>query len=252
MRRECEKHEGQPRRPPALLRLPPHLRRVIYLHTGLARQDGRPYTYHLDGRRESRRVRSDFDPPPARHFSGLLLSCRVLYAEAAALLYSANQFVIFHRGPCQGSFGPLRALLPATLASMTSLKIVLSESSCHQPTDSSQYPPWCCCVGRDDDLAAASSHCDEYHHGQHRRPLLDSSSGLDSSLTQLVAQNVLAEWHDIACHVSSFVSVSRLELSLVCDIDSRHEYAPEAARLAVAPLALFPLLKDCHVRLGKM
>ena len=57
-------------------------------------------------------------------------------------MYSANRFVIFYSH--HGSFEPLRVLSPTVLASLTSLKIVLNESSCHQPTDSMEYPPSCC------------------------------------------------------------------------------------------------------------
>jgi hypothetical protein len=134
---DVEVEEGRPR-PPRLLRLPPDIRHRIYLYTGVARFDGHACIYYLDGRKESRRERSVFDPPPTRNFAGLLLSCRTLYTETATLLYSANRFVIFYTRP--GSLTPLRALSPTTLASLTSLKIVLNESSCHQPTDSHNYP----------------------------------------------------------------------------------------------------------------
>jgi hypothetical protein len=83
----------------------------------------------LDGRKESRSERSEFDPSPTRNFAGLLLSCRTLYTEVVALLYSANRFVIFFSH--SGSLKPLRALSPTALASLTSLKIVLNESSCY-------------------------------------------------------------------------------------------------------------------------
>ncbi len=238
--------------PPGLLRLPPHLRRHIYLEVGVARRDRRPYTYYLDGNKEPRRsIASLFDPPPARNFAGLLLSCRALYAEGAALLYSANQFVIYSS---QGSLGPLQALSPTTIASLTSLKIVLNESSCHQFTHSPSYPPTCCCDDLEDGPrpARGRDHCAEYHGGVHRRPLLDLAlSSVDLDSAKLVAQALLAEWHAAAAYLSSYVAAGCLTLSLVCDIDDHHEYAQEAARLAVAPLALFPLLKDCHVRLSK-
>ena len=75
---------------PSLLSLPPHIRHHIYLCLGVARFDGHACVYCLDGRKESRRHRSEFDRPPTRNFTGLLLSCRTLYTETAALLYSAN------------------------------------------------------------------------------------------------------------------------------------------------------------------
>ncbi|KAK4234436.1 hypothetical protein C8A03DRAFT_37797 [Achaetomium macrosporum] len=86
----------------SLVGLPPHLRRRIYIHTGVGRLDGYPYTYFLDGRPQSGSGRfrfasdSDFDAPPPRNFAGLLRCCGALYAETAALLYSANRFVIFY------------------------------------------------------------------------------------------------------------------------------------------------------------
>ncbi|KAK4148507.1 hypothetical protein C8A00DRAFT_38922, partial [Chaetomidium leptoderma] len=112
-----------PPRLPALLRLPPHLRHRIHLHIGIARRDGRPNTYYLDGHKDMPGVTRDFDPPPTRNFTGLLRSCRDLYTEVAALLYSANQFVI-HAG--KASLEPLQALSPTAIASLTSLKIVLN------------------------------------------------------------------------------------------------------------------------------
>lgn len=236
--------DKDPPRPPALLRLPPPLRRRIYVLLGLARREGpdaHRYTYYLDGRKESRRCVGEFEPPPARNFAGLLLACRALYAEAAALLYSANRFVIFYSS--EGSLGPLYALSPASLASLTNLKVVLRESSCHEPVDSWIYPPSCCCVGREDDMAASAFFCATRHSTVHSRPLLGSG--------ELAVQAVLAEWRDAAMYVASHVRAGRLELSLVCDVDPEHTSALEVAQLAVAPLALFPPLRDCHVRLGK-
>ncbi|KAK4232809.1 hypothetical protein C8A03DRAFT_39551, partial [Achaetomium macrosporum] len=61
--------EEQLSRPPSLVRLPAHIRHRIYLHTGVARFDGHACIYYLDGRKESRKVRSDFDPPPTRNFA---------------------------------------------------------------------------------------------------------------------------------------------------------------------------------------
>jgi hypothetical protein len=235
-------------RPPALLRLPPNLRRRIYVLVGLARREGpdpHRYTYYLDDRKESRSCISEFDPPPARDWAGLLLTCRALYAEAAALLYSANRFVIFYSS--EGSLAPLHALSPTSLASLTSLKVVLRESSCHQPIESWNYPPWCCCVGREDDLAASSFFCATQHKTRtvHSGPLLGSGD-------ELAVQAVLAEWRDATMYVASHIRPGRLELLLVCDVDPEHPSAFEVARLAVAPLARFPPLRDCHVRVGKL
>lgn len=63
------------------------------------------------------------------------------------------------------------------------------------------------------------------------------------------AQVMLSEWRSTAVYMSSFLSSGSLELSLVCDIDSRHPQTMEVADQAVAPLNLLPLLKNCHIRL---
>ncbi len=231
------------REPSRLLGLPPHIRHRIYLRVGVARFDGYPYTYYLDGRKPYRGGRSDFDSPPGRNFAGLLLSCRALYAETAALLYSANRFVIFYSH--HGSLNPLRALSPTALSSLTSLKIVLNQSSCHSPIDSNNYPPPCCCG---EGGCANDSYCtSKFRCHDHNRPLLDPT--LVSA--EVATQPMLSEWHETATYLSSLVGIGRLDLSLVCDIDPQHPSALSVGRLAVAPLALFPQLKNCHIRLAK-
>ncbi len=238
----------EPPQPLTLLGLPPHIRRRIYLRAGVARFDGYPYTYYLDGRKPPRTGVSNFDPPPARNFTGLLLSCRTLYAETAALLYSANRFVIFYSH--HGSLSPLHALSPATIASLISLKIVLNQSSCHHPIDSYNYPPPCCCT---DGRCRHGFYCtSRFHRDVHNRPLLDPALDSDSaSSTEVATQLMLREWHETATYLSSSVGTERLVLSLVCDINPEHPDALSLGRLAVAPLALFPPLKNCHVRLAK-
>ena len=232
-----------------LVRLPACLRHRIFLLLGVARFDGRPYTYYLDGRKESRVcVCEEEDPPPARNFTGLLLSCRALYAETAALLYSANRFICYS---AHGSLQPLRALLPTSLASLTSLKIVLNESSCHQPVDSVDYPFGCCWDSLDQGPWASQKRCAELHGSLHRRPLLDPAPGSDSVSAKLAAQAILDEWHDAALYLSAHIGVGRLVLSLVCDLDPNHPCALEAARLATTPIAFFPRLKGCHIWLCK-
>ncbi|KAH6847637.1 hypothetical protein B0I37DRAFT_148518 [Chaetomium sp. MPI-CAGE-AT-0009] len=242
--------------PSGLLSLSPYLRRHIYLYLGVASLDGHPYTHYLDGRKapspHNRVSSSEYDPPPASNFMGLLRSCRSLYAETSALLYSAHRFVIFYSNP--GSLGPLRAMSPTSIASLTSLKIVLNESSCHDPTDSWQRPPYCCSDGNVGGPWCGSFHCAGRHGDRHRRPLLDSTSDLDLGSAARVAQatSIMTEWHDIAAYLSPHIAVGRLTLLFVCDIDPEHQSALEIARLATAPIALFPQLKSCHVRLGKI
>ncbi|KAK4236341.1 hypothetical protein C8A03DRAFT_45640 [Achaetomium macrosporum] len=159
-------------------------------------------------------VVSAFDPPATRNLAGLLRSCRDLYTEAAALLYSTNQFII-HAD--KASLEPLQALSPTAIASLTSLKIVLNECSCHHPIDSNNYPPLCCCddVEHEPHANGIRAQCAQYHGSKHRRPLLDPvSSGIDSTSAKLVAQALLTSWYDAAVHLSSHVRPGRLALSL--------------------------------------
>jgi hypothetical protein len=51
--------------------------------------------------------------------------------------------------------------------------------------------------------------------------------------------------------LSTYVGSGRLNLSLVCDVDHEYEHGIETAKLAVAPLLLFPPLENCHIRLSK-
>ncbi|KAK4233131.1 hypothetical protein C8A03DRAFT_48229 [Achaetomium macrosporum] len=222
----CDLHvrETQPAvRAHSLVGLPPHLRRRIYLHTGVARLDGYPYTYFLDGRPQSRwgRSDSDFDAPPPRSFAGLLRCCRALYAETAALLYSANRFVIFYSR--QGSFRHLRALSPTSLASLTSLRIVLNQS-CPQTTNPA--PPYCWCGGGHTlDYWADNHHCAMFSGGSHRRPLLDPAPGSDLTALTVAKQEVQAmmgEWHDAVAHISSHIGIGRLELFLEVTWSRQH------------------------------
>lgn len=127
-----------------LLRLPPVLRHRIYRFVGLAswNPDGSPYTFDLRGRdcASDRASGGGWvllqERQPSPHmFRGLLLSCRAIHAEAAALLYSANRFIVHYTNP--GSLAPLLSLTPPALSSLRALKIVLNQASCHHRTQSS-------------------------------------------------------------------------------------------------------------------
>lgn len=106
---------------PGILRLNPDIRHHIYLHVGLGQIQHHAWTatavYDLGGPSgfETADPRSADDRRPAS-FHGLLLSCRTIYAEASALLYAENWFIIRYQP--RRSFGPLRALTPSALASL--------------------------------------------------------------------------------------------------------------------------------------
>jgi hypothetical protein len=239
---------------PPLLRLPPSIRRRVYFYLGLASWDGRrPYRFDLHGRKASE------DAPNPNSFHGLLLSCRVIYAEAAALLYSANQFVLHYAHGHPEPLAPLQALTSASLASMAALKIVLNQASCHHEYEYDTYP-FCCLQGSEDEPWGGAYRCRRDHADLHHRPLLAPSpvpggtggSGRagDVNLKLDAAQDILSKWQSAAARLSC-ITIGRLELALVCDIDPQHEQTLNVALSVVAPLRGLPQLKDCSIRLGK-
>ncbi len=211
---------------PPLLRLPPSVRRRIYLCLGVARWDGLPLLFDLDG---------PFDSSKQIAFRGLLLSCRTLYVEVSALIFSANRFVIHYSN--KRSLQPLQNLTPSSLASLTSLKIVLNEASCHHRRKDGLEGK-CCDEPREVDWFGwpeGQCHIDDTTH--HDKPLEGSHS---------IAGLMLDDWLRAAKYLSLRISPRALELSLVCDLDQRET---DFARKVVAPLSSFPKLKECHIRL---
>jgi hypothetical protein len=98
---------------PPLLRLPPPLRRRIYGFVGLASSDStNPYKFDLHG--------CPLDPPvlSASTFHGLLLSYRTIYAEAAAIVYSRNLFILRFDPAYPEPLRPLNAPTPIALVSL--------------------------------------------------------------------------------------------------------------------------------------
>ncbi len=216
---------------PGLLRLAPETRHRIYQHAGLGYKElydlRAPAVYNLGEQSNS------------APFRGLLLSCRTIYTEASALLYSANWFMIRYQP--RRSLKALRILGPRTLACLTHLKVILNQTSCHQrPKADAEYEGHfhACCSNND----SASPPCCSYWHvlshvDSHDMPL-DGSADLTNAL--------LEEWRETVAYLASHVVPGQLELTLVCDV---HRDDIEVAKHVVDGLRLLPLLKDCHVRL---
>ncbi|VBB76049.1 Putative protein of unknown function [Podospora comata] len=201
---------------PPFLRLSPDIRRQIYEWVGLA--DYHPHFFRLNGQETE--------------FFGLLISCKIIYQEASTLLYSRNRFIIRYTSP--HSLAPLRSLTSRSLASLTSLRVILNEASCHQPEDSSHS--YCCHLLRVYPYDG-QTYCSHAHGGLHQAPATLSGSS---------TKDMLAEWTDAATYMSAHVNPRALEIKLVCDVQ---EDDVEAAQLAVAPLKLLSPLVNCHVRL---
>lgn len=238
--------DSAPTTPPPLspfLRLPSQVRRRIYFRAGLAPVDWDRTPFVLD-------LHGDFGFDSSRlGFHGLLLSCRAIYVEASALLYSLNWFVVRMPAaagpdakymPQHTGLAPLRALTDSSLASLRHLKIVLSEASCH-PRKKALCKGQCCdYVGPPRDPCIPRLHpCGQHAPLGHDGPLQDSD----------VAQTVLVEWQSTAASLSARgVSLANLELSVVCDVQP---HRPDIAQLAVAPLASLAPLRACHIRLSR-
>ncbi|KAK4154678.1 hypothetical protein C8A00DRAFT_32498 [Chaetomidium leptoderma] len=243
--------EAHGSRLPGILRLSPEIRRRIYLRVSLGPREVYyrgtvPRVYDLGGK--------DYDsystvqhPRPKRPvlFHGLLVSCRTIYTEASALLYSSNWF-IYHYQNTQ-SLAPLRALRAGTIASLTNLRVILNQSSCHcnGPVNSEEccdyeWPYEIYYRRRDDsDNHGRHNYCAERHQSLHDPPI----RGSDPS-----ARKMLTEWHTTAAHLASHLNPGQLELSFVCDV---HDQDVELAKSVVNALRPFPRLKDCHIRLSK-
>lgn len=223
---------------PGLLRLTPDTRRLIYQHAGVAFQNYYgtpcPAVYNLSDPSSFLHSRTKHEIEEGfQTFHGLLLCCRIVYAEASALLYSANWFLV-HYQP-QRTLAPLQALTPHALAHLTYLKVVLNQTTCHHAK--SGCDDWGECCGADHKFKSTPCCRPRWHIEKHDFPL-DPSSALSKAL--------LAEWHAIAAYLTSHIVPGQLELSLVCDV--QHDN-PEAARLVVDGLPLLPSLKNCHIRL---
>ncbi|KAK3301855.1 uncharacterized protein B0T15DRAFT_325389 [Chaetomium strumarium] len=248
---------------PPLLRLTPQIRRRIYFYLGLARWDGRPFRFNLHAGQfklphglSAHELSWSFMTDP-NSFHGLLLSCRTIHAEATALLYSANQFILYYSAPPAQPRQPtslrplhtLHALSAPTLLFLSNLKIVLHEASCHAWAEL-DWLKTCCLEGLEDQEHAGLRHCKQSHGGLHPPPLLSPACAGDDDDRLAAAHALLREWRSAAarlCHVAP----KRLALCLVCDIDPEHPRAIDVANSVVAPIRLLPPLKECSIRLAK-
>lgn len=231
---------------PPLLRLPVAIRNQIYQRVGVISQNGQPFTFDLHGGGIGKPPHRRGDVPALRiacRFHGLLLSCRAIYAEAAGLLYSRNCLVIYYLRP--GTLRPLFNLTAAAVAPLASLKIVLHESSCHQPFD--YYPRWLCCDYPAPSTNSASRYfmalCDPYH--VHAGPPVASGAGGKAG----PSGTLVDEFRAVIDHLASRITPGRLHLGLVCDINDQHNQAMDLATAILDPLRGLPLLKSCQIRL---
>ncbi|KAL2190531.1 hypothetical protein L209DRAFT_762724 [Thermothelomyces heterothallicus CBS 203.75] len=244
---------------PPLLCLSPHIRQRIYRYLGLASWDGQPYTYKIKGGKTL--YHSWYVPKPSS-FHGLLLSCRALHAEAAALLYSANRFFIWYssrrnrsRLGSESGLYFLHALTAPALRSLSRLKIVLNQASCHELDRRDPDTGSCCFYDPHRWMPIYSdgtSQCHGHPKVAHQHPLLSRDlEGIRNDVSKY-ARAVVRDWRSVAQRLLSGVTPGRLALSVVCDIDPGHPEARPLAELVVAPILLLPPghLRKCNIRLA--
>jgi hypothetical protein len=213
---------------PGILRLTPEVRREIYLYAGVECNTGYGYyfmrvpgVYNLGESvvEAQREIGSGF-----KTFYGLLLSCRTIYTEASALLYSENRFVVRYHS--RWYLAPLRALTPHALAHLGNLNIILTQTSCHEQVTGDRGIGICCGDG---------ASC--YYAHDHNLPPGKSDAQ---------SKAILAEWNTTVAYLAAHITPGQLELNLVCDV---HHTNLKTAKLVLESLRLLPRLKDCHVRL---
>lgn len=218
-----------------LLLLPARVRRRIYLHLNTVPRNedfNFPYVFNLQGKNEREMV----------GFHGLLLSCRAVYKEMSTILYSENRFFIrYHENRC---LLPLHKLTPSSIARITHLKIVLNNASCHCSAGERHAMGGC-------DVGLLKYHC--WSHSLRANGWSDvkdcTATGkkrvsIDSRLS--LAKMILSDWRLAASYLSEHINPNQLELCVVCDVRDKDDLL---AGQIVEPLARFPKLKNCHIRL---
>ncbi|KAH6839596.1 hypothetical protein B0I37DRAFT_408991 [Chaetomium sp. MPI-CAGE-AT-0009] len=197
---------------PGILRLTPECRQRIYVHLGLAYRfyfrTPRPAVYDLGD--PSSFAQAGSPDEEFQTFHGLLLSCRTLYAEASALLYSSNRFLVHYQPPHYSLLAPLRALTPHAVRHLTHLKVVLNQASCHG-RDPGNNGHGGCCLGRSWSRPQCVQHGAWYEH----------DLPLDAANTAVIGA-LADEWSSTAAYLASHLATNpgRLELALVCDMQA--------------------------------
>ncbi|KAG8158494.1 hypothetical protein KVR01_011616 [Diaporthe batatas] len=241
IKRDAQDHvldESFPNFNTPILRLTPALRRRIYLSPWLnvlvryPTHDGEIHdVLNLSGRNYQPSLYQPNNPAHKLGIYGLLVCCRTIYAEVSALLYSSNRFVIRYWE--KQSLSPLLALTPSSLSSLTHVKIVLRQGSCHSRSSPAKQP---------EDYRGF---CDVYRNAS---PTVPGKADPPLDLHQAKSKALLDEWKSAAEHISRHIGTDRLELCIVCDMGPDDL---EGAKEVLEPLKLFPRLRNCHIRLSR-
>jgi hypothetical protein len=144
----------------------------------------------------------------------LLQTCRTIYYEIIPIIYSSNIFIIE-----SDLLNPLGNLSPDSMASLTRLIVRLNPLL-------NDHGHRCC----------RSPVCGDDDWDSLWKPL---------SLLFGADEGPLKIWQQAATRLASYIRPHRLMMKLVCDTSD-----DDTAAGIVAPLAQFPPLKSCSIRLG--
>ena len=196
-----------------LLALPPRIRRRIYCLAGIV---------HGESIFIARSQHASISPSDAdlQTTLNLLLTCKLLNEEVAAIIYSENTFVFIPKDPTD--IGVIRNFSPRTISLLGDLAVHLNTTSCMRYPD---FEPCC-------------------RYSLQGTNLL---GGHDMSIKKLDfnGHKLFSEWDRKMKYFFNYVTPNQLKLSLVCDVEDL-----TAAYLILKPLRQIIDLGDCSIRLG--
>lgn len=199
------------------LGLTPTTRELIYLYAGIITNSTIPLDKENSIELVTRRGMIEALRGPRHDWAttlALLRTCRPVYTEVLALIYSMNRFVTH-------DLCPLRNLTPSSLRSLSELK-----THVHAKIGGDERR---CRPGHD--------YCGLLYSAYNTGKLLDSSNSADA--------RIIEEWAVTAAHIGSNIQAGTLVLSLICDVENL-----ETANLVLAPLHQWPQLARCSIRLS--
>jgi len=191
--------------------------------------DGATKCQNVDLRHEPRAgYRQESAPTDSASTYPLLMSCRTIYAEVAAIVYSTNKFHMCYEG--KGSLRKLYDLRPGSIQTLRHLTLHLNATTCFFKPCERARRPW--------NLENLDQDTDQSKTRHVKAPfrLPKNATAID-------------EWHRLwREHLEPNLSGScRLDFSLVCDVA---DY--DTGKLVVQPLLEVsgPWLAKCRIRLS--
>lgn len=198
----------------SLLRLPPAIRRQIYLEAGVNTGQRIDLTFRV---LEHQNHHGYF----LHHgFYNFLFICRTIYTEISHVIYSENSFIVQHRDP-RKNLEAVRNLTAVSVSALKSLTVHLNGAPCCLHG----------CCGRYTNVYGTS--CSDRGHKESLATSVPSD------------QAVLEEWRRTVDYITAHAKSSNLELYLIA-----HVHDHETALQVVDPILSFARLRRCVIRLG--